>query len=132
MRGPYLNFVKNSLTLVTTSHWHISLTSSTPRYRLIRTVRNENHPDPYDLNKTDRVDEALQDVTIARSSTRLDVANYVLNDSKLKSLITLLDLAWVFQHRDLLSLLNKWVNLENGMSKPSSVGPWVSNMLPTC
>jgi hypothetical protein len=50
-----------------------------------------NHPDPYDLDETDRVDEALQ-ANVTRSSTRLDIADYVkFEDPKLKALITKVD-----------------------------------------
>ena len=52
-----------------------------------------NHPDPYDLDETDRVDEALQ-MSVSCSSTRLDIADYVkLDDTKLKALITKVDSA---------------------------------------
>ena len=53
-----------------------------------------NHPDPYDLDETERVDEALQVQTVVRSSTRLDISDYVkLDDPKLKALITKVDSA---------------------------------------
>lgn len=50
-----------------------------------------NHPDPYDLEETDRVDPALQ-VQVVRSSFRFDVAEFVrLEDPKLEALITNVD-----------------------------------------
>ena len=52
-----------------------------------------NHPDPYDLSETERVDEELQ-ATIIRSSRRFDVADYVkLDDPKLVALIKKVDTA---------------------------------------
>ncbi|KAL0068891.1 hypothetical protein AAF712_003884 [Marasmius tenuissimus] len=53
-----------------------------------------NHPDPYDLDETDRIDSALQQQTaaiptITRSSITFDVAEYVqLKDSRLIALLT--------------------------------------------
>jgi hypothetical protein len=50
-----------------------------------------NHPDPYDLSETERVDEELQ-ATIIRTSQRFDVADYVkLDDPKLVALIKNVD-----------------------------------------
>ena len=50
-----------------------------------------NHPDPYDLEETERVDPALQE-RIVRSTTRFDIADYIkLDDPELKALITKID-----------------------------------------
>ncbi|KAF8871936.1 hypothetical protein CPB84DRAFT_1753800 [Gymnopilus junonius] len=50
-----------------------------------------NHPDPYDLAETERIDLALQEVTI-RSSERFDIGDFVkLNDPRLIALITNVD-----------------------------------------
>lgn len=50
-----------------------------------------NHPDPYDLAETERIDPALQEITI-RSSTCFEVGNFVrLDDRKLIALITNVD-----------------------------------------
>jgi len=52
-----------------------------------------NNPDPYDLDETERVDEALQSLPfVTRSSIRFDVADFVkLHDPDLKALITKVD-----------------------------------------
>lgn len=51
-----------------------------------------NNPDPYDLAETDRVDPALQEPVISRSSTRFAISEYVkLDDSKLTALISNVD-----------------------------------------
>ena len=51
-----------------------------------------NHPDPYDLGETDRIDPELQEKTIVRSSVCFEIADYIkLDDSKLKVLITNVD-----------------------------------------
>jgi hypothetical protein len=48
-----------------------------------------NHPDPYDLEETERVDEALTGPTIVRSSNSFDIAQYIkFDDPKLIALIT--------------------------------------------
>ena len=48
-----------------------------------------NHPDPYDLEETERVDKALTGPTIVRSSNSFDIAQYIkFDDPKLISLIT--------------------------------------------
>ena len=67
----------------------------------IEALENElfNQPDPYDLAKTDRADEALEGVQISRpdepvvrSSTRFDIAEYIkLDDEKLKALLLEVD-----------------------------------------
>ncbi|KAF8239534.1 hypothetical protein L208DRAFT_1420684 [Tricholoma matsutake] len=50
-----------------------------------------NHPDPYDLEETKRIDLALQEMVVC-STTRFDVANYIkLDDPELKALITKVD-----------------------------------------
>ena len=50
-----------------------------------------NHPDPYDLDETERVDEALRP-TIVRSSLSFDIAKYIkIDDPKLTALITKVD-----------------------------------------
>ena len=50
-----------------------------------------NHPDPYDLEETEHVDDALRP-TIVRSSFSFDIAQYIkLDDPKLTALITKVD-----------------------------------------
>ena len=50
-----------------------------------------NHPDPYDLQETERIDLALQERVI-RSTTRFDVADYIkLDDPELRALVTKVD-----------------------------------------
>jgi hypothetical protein len=50
-----------------------------------------NHPDPFDLEETERVDEALQ-VTVVRSSSSFDITQYIkFDDCKLIALITKVD-----------------------------------------
>jgi hypothetical protein len=50
-----------------------------------------NHPDPYDLEETERVDEALRP-TIIRSSISFDISQYIkFDDPKLAALITNVD-----------------------------------------
>ena len=47
-----------------------------------------NHPDPYDLEEIERIDEVLRP-TIVRSSLSFDIAQYVkFDDPKLTALIT--------------------------------------------
>ena len=51
-----------------------------------------NHPDPYDLEETDRVDEALTGPIIVRSFSSFDIAQYIkFDDPKLIALITKVD-----------------------------------------
>jgi hypothetical protein len=50
-----------------------------------------NHPDPYDLEETNRIDPTLQ-VMVTRSTTHFAIADYVkLDDRNLKALITNID-----------------------------------------
>ena len=50
-----------------------------------------NHPDPYDLEETERVDLALQERVVC-STTHFDISNYIkLDDPELKALITKVD-----------------------------------------
>ena len=50
-----------------------------------------NHPDPYDLEETKRIDPALQE-RVARLTTRFHVADYIkLDDPELKALLTKVD-----------------------------------------
>lgn len=50
-----------------------------------------NNPDPYDLEETERVDEALRP-TVIRSSFSFDIAQYIkFDDPKLAALITKVD-----------------------------------------
>ena len=53
-----------------------------------------NNPDPYDLDEVDRVDPALQQPPVSRSSDRFDISTYIkLDDPKLAALITKVDTA---------------------------------------
>ncbi|KIM40876.1 hypothetical protein M413DRAFT_445654 [Hebeloma cylindrosporum] len=50
-----------------------------------------DHPDPYDLEETERVDEALRPTTV-RSSSCFEIAEYIkFDDPKLIALITKVD-----------------------------------------
>ncbi|KAF8230890.1 hypothetical protein L208DRAFT_1279603, partial [Tricholoma matsutake] len=50
-----------------------------------------NYPDPYDLEKTEHVDPALQEMVV-HLTTHFDVADYIkLDDPELKALITKVD-----------------------------------------